>query len=312
MTGGSVDSEKSLDECGCAPAPVERRAIAGRMSRRSALGLGLLGVATVAAVGGPMLPAAFAADYPSWDDVQAAKANEAAKASEVSKIQGLIQSLNQEVARTQAEAKIASDAFYEAQQAFFAQARRADELQAQSDEQAALATESANKAGRVAAQLYRNGGDDTSLELFFAGDAASTDDLLARLGTMDKLIERNKDVYSDAVTARNAAQSLSDQAVVAREERDRLQQEAEKKMALAQEAANAAQAALDAQTANLATLEAQLAALQDTTAKTIADYQAGVEAARIAEEQRQAALRAEAERRAAEQAAAAAAAAAAN
>ena len=45
----------------------------------------------------------------------------------------------------------------------------------QADQQAALASESANKAGRVAAQLYRNGGDDTSLELFFAGSAASTD-----------------------------------------------------------------------------------------------------------------------------------------
>ncbi len=58
-----------------------------------------------------------------------------AKAAEVTKIQGLIQSLNAEVARTQAEAKVASDIFYEAQQAFFfAQARRADELQAQADE----------------------------------------------------------------------------------------------------------------------------------------------------------------------------------
>ncbi|MFB9644696.1 M23 family peptidase, partial [Microbacterium terregens] len=269
------------------------------MSRRGALGLGVLGIVALGATGGPVISSAFGATYPSWDDVQAAKANEAAKAAEVSKIQGLIQSLNSEVARTQEAAKLASDVFYEAQQAFFAQARRADELQAQADQQAAQATDSANKAGRLAAQLYRNGGDDTSLELFFAGSAASTDDLLARLGTMDKLIERNSAVYSDAVMARDSAQSLSDQAVVARAERDRLQRDAEQKMVVAQEAANAAQAALDAQTANLATLEAQLAALQDTTSKTIADYQAGVEAARIAEEKRQAELRAEADRRAA-------------
>ena len=303
-----MEPEKPLDDCGCAPSSGERSAFSPRMSRRSALGLGLLGVAALGAAGGPLIPRAFAADYPSWEDVQAAQANEAAKAAEVSKIQGLIQSLKNEVARTKEVARVASDAFYEAQQAFFAQARRADQLQEQADAQAAQATESANKAGRLAAQLYRNGGDDTSLELFFAGSAASTDDLLARLGTMDKLIERNSDVYSEAVTARDAAQSLSDQAVVARTERDRLQAEAEQKMVVAQEAANAAQAALDEQNANLATLEAQLAALQDTTAKTIADYQAGVEAARIAEEQRQAELRAEAERRAAEAAAAAAAA----
>lgn len=307
-----MDSEQSPEDCGCAPTPRERRALFPTMSRRAALGMGLLGVAALGVTGGPVISAAFAADYPSWADVEAARANEAAKAAEVTKIQGLIQSLNAEVARTQAEAKVASDIFYEAQQAFFAQARRADELQAQADEKAAQASESAAKAGRLAAQLYRDGGDDTSLELFFSGSAATTDDLLARLGTMDKLIERNSDVYSEAVLARDSAQSLSDQAVVARNERDRLQADAEQKMVAAQEAANAAQAALDAQTANLATLEAQLAALQDTTAKTVADYQAGVEAARIAEEKRQAALRAEAERRAAEAAAAAAAAAAAN
>ncbi|MGL1687273.1 hypothetical protein ACSTI5_00080, partial [Vibrio parahaemolyticus] len=72
--------------------------------------------------------------------------------------------------------------------------------------------------------------------------------------------------YAQAVTARDAAQSLTDQADVARGERDRLQQEAEAKMVAAQQAADAAQAALAAQQANQVTLEAQLAALQDATA----------------------------------------------
>ncbi|WP_375386759.1 peptidoglycan DD-metalloendopeptidase family protein [uncultured Microbacterium sp.] len=302
-------------DCSCGPTPQERSTLwpaAGRNSivtRRSALTFGALGIATLGAIGtvaSPYLPRAFAADYPSWDDVQAAKSNEAAKAAEVANIQSLIQALNDDVARTQAAAIAASDVFYAAQQAFFEQARRADQLQQQADQQAALATDAANKAGRVAAQLYRNGSDDTSLQLFFAGSAASTDDLLARLGTMDKLIARNEAVYADAVTARDSAQNLSDTAAKARDERDRLQKDAEQKMAAAQQAADAAKAALDAQTANLATLQAQLAALQDTTSKTIADYQAGVEAARIAEEQRQAALRAEAQRLADEAAAAAA------
>lgn len=172
-------------------------------------------------------------------------------------------------------------------------------VQSQADAEAAKAQDAANKAGRVAAQLYRNGGDDTSMELFFSGSAASADDLLARLGTMDKLIERNQAVYADAITARNSAQSLSDQAIVARTERDRLQVIAEQKMVQSQQAADTAQAALEAQTLHLGELQAQLAALQDATAKTIADYQAGVEAARIAEEQRRAAERAEAERLAA-------------
>ncbi|WP_341994628.1 peptidoglycan DD-metalloendopeptidase family protein [Microbacterium sp. LWH7-1.2] len=273
------------------------------MNRRTALGLGILGVAALGAAGGtlgPLVAPAFAADYPSWDDVVAAKNNEAAKAAEITKIQQLIAGLEADVAAKQQVAQQLADEFYVAQQAYFDAALRADQLQQQADEQAAAAIDAANKAGRVAAQLYRNGGDDTSLELFFAGSAAGADDLLARLGTMDKLVQRNQDVYAQAVTARDSAQSLSDQAAVQRAERDRLQKIAEEKMVAAQKAADEAQAALDAQNAKRGELEAQLAALQDATAKTIADYQEGErirkEAEAAAAAAAAAAARAEAER----------------
>ena len=295
------------EECGCAPTPRERRALWPSVSRRTALGVGVLGVVGIAALAGPLLPPAFAADYPSWDDVQAARANEAAKAQEVQRIQGLIAGLTAEVSRTQAESERLAGEFYVAQQAYFDASLRADQLQQQADGQAATALDAANKAGRVAAQLYRNGGDDTSLELFFAGSAASADDLLARLGTMDQLIDRNQAVYADAITARDSAQSLSNQAVVARDERDRLQQVAEQKMIEAQAAADAAQAALAEEEGHRVELEAQLAALQDQTAQTIAGYQAGVEAARKAKEEAERRAREEAERLAREAAAAAAA-----
>ncbi|MFH8251559.1 peptidoglycan DD-metalloendopeptidase family protein [Microbacterium sp. B2969] len=295
-----VEQDHALEECGCAPSPRERRALwPSLVNRRTALGLGVLAVVGVAALAGPLLPPAFAADYPSWDDVQAARASESAKAAEVQKIQGLIEGLTAEVSRTQAEAERTSAEFYQAQQDYFDAAQRADQLQQQADQQAAAAIDAANKAGRVAAQLYRNGGDDTSLELFFAGSAASADDLLARLGTMDQLIARNQAVYADAITARDSAQSLSDQAVVARDERDRLQQVAEQKMVAAQQAADAAQAALDEQQAHLVDLQAQLSALQDKTAQTIAGYEAGVEAARKAAEEAAAKAAAEAAAKAA-------------
>jgi murein DD-endopeptidase MepM/ murein hydrolase activator NlpD len=282
------------EDCGCAPSPTERRAFGKTgISRRGALGIGALGVVALSAFGITNgVSAAYAATYPSWDDVQRAKNNEAAKAAEVSRIEGLIQSLTQKVAETQAAAKIASAEFYDAQQAFFAAATEADSMQAKADEQAAVADSSARKAGQVAAQLYRNGGDDTSMELFFAGSADNADELLARLGTMDKLLEYNQSVYDKAVAARNSAQSLSDQAVVARNERDRLQKIAEEKMVAAQQAADAAQAALDEQTTYLATMQAQLAALKDATAQTVAGYQAGVEAEAKARREREAAERA--------------------
>ncbi|CAH0143965.1 Murein DD-endopeptidase MepM [Microbacterium oxydans] len=273
------------EDCGCAPTLDERDSFWKlKVSRRGAFGLGIIGVAALAAFGvGSGVSVAYAASYPSWDDVQRAKDNEAAKAAEVTRIEGLIQSLTQKVAETQAAAEVASNEFYDAQQAFFAAITKADELQARADEQTGIADASARKAGQVASQIYRNGGDDTSLKLLFAGSADNADDLLSRLGTMDKFLEYNQSVYDTAVAARNTAQSLTDQAKVARDERDRLQQIAEQKMVVAQQAADAAQAALDEQAANLETMQAQLAALKDTTTQTVAGYQAGV-AARAAEE----------------------------
>ena len=289
------------DSCNCAPSAAEQRTFwqKGSLTRRNALGLGALGVVALSSFGvGSGISAAYAASYPSWDDVQKAKNNEAAKAAEVSRIEGLIQSLTQRVAETKAAAEAAGNEYYEAQQAYFAAIAEADSLQAQADEKAQLAEESARKAGQVAAQLYRNGGDDTALELFFAGSAASADELLSRLGTMDKMLGFNQSVYDKAVAARNSAQALSDQAVVARTERDRLQKIAEEKMIAAQNAAAAAEAALAEQTANLSTLEAQLAALKDNTAKTVKDYEEG-ERVREAERKRQ---EEEARRRAEEEA----------
>lgn len=275
------------DDCGCAPTPAERDALWPKtLSRRGLFGLGVLGVAALSTFGITSgVSAAYAASYPSWDDVQRAKNNEAAKAAEVSRIEGLIQSLTRKVTETQAAAQSASDEFYAAQQEYFAAITEADSLQAQADEQTAIADESARKAGQLAAQLYRNGGDDSTLQLLFTGSAANADELLSRLGTMDKLLDYNQSIYDNAVSARNTAQSLTDQANVARDERDRLKQVAEQKMAVAQQAAEAAQAALDEQAANLDTMQAQLAALKDATTQTVAGYQAGV-AARAEEERK--------------------------
>ncbi len=253
------------------------------VSRRGALGIGALSLAAFSSLG-MGIPAAFASSYPSWDDVQRAMNDEGAKATEVARIQALISDLTQKVADTQSAAAAASDQLYAAQQQFFAAITKADLLQAQADSSAQAADQAARKANQVAAQLARDEGNDPSLRLFFAGNAENTDDLLTRLGTMDKFLDYSRSVYENAVSTRNTAQSLADQAKVARNERDRLKQAAEEKMKAAQAAAQAAKAALDEQASNVETLKAQLAALKDTTTNTVAGYQAGV-AARAAEEQ---------------------------
>ncbi len=284
-------------ESRCAPEFVQpfAKRQSPKLTRRNALTIGALSAVAFSALGvSAGVNAAFAASYPSWDDVQKAKKNEAAKAGEITRIEGLIQTLTQNAIAAEQAAQVAGDEFYEAQQAYFDQAAKADDLQAQADEQSKLADESARKAGQVATKLYRNGGDDAALQLFFSGSAGNADDLLARLGTMDKLLEYNRSVYDNATAARDSAQALSDQAKTARDERDRLQKIAEEKMIKAQQAADAAQAALDEKQNYLGTLQAQLAALKDNTAKTVAAYQEG-ERVRKAEEERR--RKAEEERR---------------
>lgn len=295
-------------DCGCAPSAEELRhlddaRVRHTLGRRGFVRIGALGLLAAASLG--VAAPAFAAAYPTWDDVQRARANEAAKATEISRIQGFIATLNANVTRTQAAAEEASQEFFLAEEEYFAAVARADDFQSQADAQAAVAATASERAGRVAAEMYRSGGDDTSLRLFFS-DAGDADQLLSRLGRADKLLQRNRDAFADASLARGAAQSLSDQAAVARDERDRLKQLASQRMEESQAAANAAQQALDEQSTNLVVLEAQLAALQDSTARTVADYQAGVEARRRAEEE--ARRRAEEEARRAAAAAAAAAA----
>lgn len=291
------DAAAASEDCGCAPTPAERRALwpSKTVTRRGAITVGALSAIALTAFGvSGATQSAFAADYPSWDDVQRAKASESAKSAEITRIEQLIRTLEQRAAAAEAAARTAGDEFYAAQQAYFEQAERAESLRAQADEQAKIADESSRKAGQVATQLYRNGGDQAALELFLSDSSHGADDLLSRLGSMDKLLEYNRTVADKAAAARDSAQALTDQATAARNERDRLQKIAEEKMIKAQQAAEAAQAALDEKQNNLITLQAQLAALKDQTAATVAAYQEGERKRKEEEERRR---RAEEERR---------------
>lgn len=275
---------------------------AGRAIQATALGLALAFVATASVVADPQ--PAFAADYPSWDELQDAKANTEAGAAAVVEIEGLIVGLESNVASTRAEAEKRTDELIEAQQKFDEAVRRADELQQQADDAASEAAEAEQNAGQVAAQLYRSGGGgDLSVNLLLdQGDADATDALLAKLGNMSKMVERTSVVYERASEDVNTAESLGDQAEVARGQREQLRIKAEKALQAAQEAQAAAESALAESESKRIELEQQLEYLKDTEAQTSADYQEG-ERKRKAEEERR---RKEEERKRREAAAAAA------
>lgn len=224
-------------------------------------------------------------DYPSWSDVQNAKGNEAATAAEVDRINALLDGLRAQAAELgdaaiarAAEADAAALALDEATQ-------RVSALESRAASATADAEAARTQAGRLAAQLYRNGGTDATLNLLVGGGQQSTQ-LLYKLGTMTQLTAQSTRLQDAATAKANLATSLGQQAAEAKDVRADLDAQAE----VALEAAQAAEAAAEAQVAEQESrsteLYAQLALLKNTTAQVEQNYADG-QAAKASYEQQQ-------------------------
>ena len=223
--------------------------------------------------------------YPSWDDVQNAKNNEAAKKSQMAELQGYIATIQAELDVATQKAQAAGEVYIAAVTKFDEADVRYNQLMAAAAEAQTQADEATTQAGRLAAQLYRSGGNDMSIGLLLDG-GTNADELLSKLGNMSKMVERSAQVYDAAKAAQNEAQSLADQAKVAKGEREKLKAEADVAMQAAVVAQQVVADKLAANQSDLNTLRAQLAALEDETVKTVAGYQQGVaEAIRRAQEE---------------------------
>jgi murein DD-endopeptidase MepM/ murein hydrolase activator NlpD len=271
-----------------ASATAVRRPRRGSASRVIAAVVLALGLVTVDVLRGS--EPVSAVDYPTWDDVLAARGSESAKRAEVDRILGLIGQLQSEVRAAEQLAAQKADEFSAAQDAFDTASFRADELAAQAAEATERADLTNQQAGRLISQFTRAGGTDLTLNLIVAGD--DTDDLLYQLGAMSQLSEKTGRLYEAAAQDRNTATSLTSQAEVARAEREQLRIAAELAFEEAVAAQAASEAALAEQQAQGIVLEEQLKALNAATATTEAEYQKGVEERRRAEEAARAAAKA--------------------
>lgn len=238
--------------------------------------LALLGMVATGTVATQSHDVAWAAEYPSWNDVMQARNNVAAKKVEIARLQALLKQLQDQVDATQAEAERLGALYEKAVDAFDAQDRKTQEYQRQADEAQVKADEYKKRAGQMMARLARIGGDDLTATLFFNGDNAS--DLLSQLGMASKVNEQSQGLHDKAVQQQNTAQALTDQANLAREALDQLRIAAEIAQQEAQAAADAAAAALVEQQANNSRLQAQLATLQTDQVHTEAEYVKGVQA----------------------------------
>lgn len=263
-------------------------------ARSSLLLRAILAATLILAVGAPAHLAAapaFAAELPTWDDVQAAKGNEAAAAAKAKEIEGLIAQGEKELTRLRNTHAAAAEAMREAQKAFDDAAWKADALVKAAAESKKKADEAADQAGVIVAQMYRSGGVDRSLELLLESDAKTSDALLDRLASMSKATERNSEISGEAEQAANTATSLGKQAEAAQKERERLLIDLQAKEAAAAKAVEAQRSSVVAQEAKQTELNAQLAALKDKTTDTVAGYEErlreeAAERARLEEEAR--------------------------
>lgn len=225
-------------------------------------------------------------DFPSWEEVQAAKNNVAATQAQVAKIESLISSLREEAAKlgdNAVEKATAQDAAVSAMEESRARLEEAKAKSARAQESADTAT---SQAGQVAAQLYKTGGLPDGFTLMMSGNAKSTIDKMNFLKTIS---DRSSNSYAAAIQAKNVSESLTQKAQAAQDEYDRAASDAQAATKIAQDASAAADAKVAAQQEQSNTLLAQLAELRGTSAQLEKDRLDGLaQQAAWEEQQRQA------------------------
>jgi len=214
--------------------------------------------------------------YPSWQDVENARASAAATAEQVERIQGLIDDLESNAIAISVDSLKKGEAYNQARDELDASASRSTALEQQADAAAAAAKESAARAGQLVSQLVRTGGGNLTVQLLVDGSGA--DDLLSQLGTMTKLTEQSAAVLEQAQADENAARSLASQAKLARTKREKLAADAQVVLDQANAAAAAAELTIATQSAAANQLIAQLASLTGDADAAARRYSEGLAA----------------------------------
>lgn len=246
-------------------------------SRRVLVAAAVVVGALVAPVITALPASASTTEYPTWQDVQRAKGNEQAAAAEATRVQAALRSVQADAAAKSQTALDASEAADRAEADLASATQSATALRTQADDAERTAAQAQDRAGQLAATLYRDGSQNA-----MATRIATTDDpeqLLYQLGAVDQLSSTWEGVLEDASVAGRTAESLHNQAARAESERSSLAAAAEERSATARTASDAAEQAVADTQQHSDELYAQLATLKDTTATTEQRYELGVQVA---------------------------------
>ena len=270
---------------------VEREGVGQTMARTRAQGhggsaRGRVAVALLAAgallAGTPALVAHADPVYPSADQVQAAKAAAQSKAGQVAAVQGQLAAATARLAQVRHDAEVAAEAYNLARAQLDLATRSAQAAATRAAAARATAGVATDRVGLLAAQAYTSGGSLGGLEAFLSDRGPQ--DVIERVQGLVLVADIRKRVLQEASAASVVAGVLQRQAAQAKAQQLAAEQRASSARAAAQAKAETAQVETVRIQLQQNALVTQLAALQNTSVAL--------------ERQRQAGLRAEAERRA--------------
>lgn len=249
------------------------------MSKRSkSIVAGFAGIVLLA-TGFALSPAYAVPDYPSAAEVAAAKRNVEEKKKMIARIEGILDTLQEEADALEAVALQKNEQYNQAKQAVKIMADKVEGLQAKVVTAEEDAEEAKTMLGQIVARMYRQGtSGNTTLEIFF--NPESSDELLYQLGASDVVAQRTQVMYEQAMQKQADAKALASELASAQTELESRRAAAEKLYREAKSAADAVIAKVSESESQRATMLGQLANLKDTASDLERQRIEGLEAER--------------------------------
>ena len=231
-------------------------------------------------ISGMLLSPAYAVpDYPTAAEVAAAKANVQTKKDMVERIEGILETLQEEADALEVIALEKNEAYNQATEEVALMSAKVEGLEAQVLLSESQAEDAKVQLAQIVGKMYRDqASGNTSLELFFNPENA--EDLLYQLTMQDMMAQRTGAIYDAALEKQTQAQALTEELASAKVELEGIEAAAKKLFDEAKAAADAVIAKVAESERERANMMSQLATLRDTAADLERQRIEGLEAER--------------------------------
>ena len=226
-----------------------------------------------------LTPAWAVPNYPSAAEVAAAKRSVTEKKKMITRIEGILNTLESEARELEAIALEKSEQYIRALRRAEDMREKVRSLQDQAKASASKAETARVQLGQLVAQMFRDrSANDITLELFFNPESA--EDLLFEMSMQEIVAQRTESIYQSALDQQAQAQALELELEEAKKQLEVVEAEAKKLFDEAQAAADAVIAKVRSTERERATMMSQLASLQDNAEDLERQRREGLEAER--------------------------------